>query len=160
MSLWWWKKYRKQQCEATQAPKSPKVMFGGHSLQIADGADRSAAYVKLNDGSSVHIAPCINKIFNNNLEHDSTERLRRVRGEGRCPGPRVAPPPADAVAPGTPFATLVTYNSPSKGKCTSAGIFSLLKCTLEGTAIAHPSAMGLKHTQGAKPSGEFLPPPG
>ena len=32
----------------------------------------------------------------------------------------------------------------------------MLKCTLEGTMIAHPSAMGLKHTQGAKLSGEFL----
>ena len=125
-------------------------------LQIADGPDRSAAYVKLNDGSTVHMAPYINKGFNGNLEHDSTEQLRRVRGEGRCPGPRVAPPPADAVVPGTPFATLVTYNSPSKGKCTSVGVFSLLKCTLEGTTIAHPSAMGLKHTQGAKLSGEFL----
>ena len=122
-------------------------------LQIADGPDRSAAYVKLNDGSTVHMAPYINKVFNSNLEHDSTERLRRVRGEGRCPGPRVAPPPADAVVPGTPFATLVTYNSPSKGKCTSAGVFSLLKCTVEGTTIAHLSAMGLKHTQGAKLSG-------
>ena len=99
-------------------------------LQIADGPDRSAAHVKLNDGSTVHMAPYINKVFNSNLEHDSTERLRRVRGEGRCPGPRVAPPPA--------------------------GVFSLLKCTLEGTTIAHPSAMGLKHTQGAKLSGEFL----
>ena len=63
---------------------------------------------------------------------------------------------AGAVAPRTPFATLVTYNSPSKGKCTSAGFFGLLKCTLAGTTIAHPSAMGLKHTQGAKLSGEFL----
>ena len=125
-------------------------------LHIADGPDRSAAYVKLNDRSSVHMAPYINKVFNSNLEHDSTERLRRVRGEGRCPGPRVAPTLADAVAPGTPFATLVTYNSPSKGKCTSAGVFSLLKYTLEGTTIAHQSAMGLKHTQGAKLSGEFL----
>ena len=52
-------------------------------LQIADGPDRSAAYVKLNDGSTVHMAPYINKVFNSNLEHDSTERLRRVRGEGR-----------------------------------------------------------------------------
>ena len=115
-----------------------------------------AAGVKLNDGSSVHMAPYINKVFNRNLEHDSAERLRRVRGEGQCPGPRVAPPPADAIAPGTPFATLVTYNSPSKGKCTSAGVLSLLKSTLEGTTIAHPSAMGLKHTQGAKLSGELL----
>ena len=102
------------------------------------------------------MAPYINKVFNSNLEHDSTQRLRRVRGEGRFPGLRVAPPPADEVAPGTPFVTLVTYNSPSKGKCTSAGVFSLLKCTLEGTMIAHLSAMALKHTQGAKLSGEFL----
>ena len=125
-------------------------------LQIADGRDQSAAYVKLNDTSSVHMAPYINKVFNSNLEDDSTERLRRVRGEGRCPGPRVAPPPADEVAPGTPFATLVTYNLPSQSKCTATGIFSLLKCTLQGTTIAHLSAMGLKHTQGAKLSGEFL----
>ena len=119
-------------------------------LRIADGPDRLVACVKLNDKSSVHMAPYINKVFNSNLEPDSTERLRRVRGEGRCPGPRVAPPPADEVAPGTPFATLVTDNSPSQGTCTSAGVFSLLKCTLEGTR------MGLKHTQGAKLSGEFL----
>ena len=79
-------------------------------LQIADGPDRSAACVKLNDRSSDRMAPYINKVFNSNLEHDSTERLRRVRGEGRCPGPRVAPPPADEVAPGTPFTTLATYN--------------------------------------------------
>ena len=125
-------------------------------MQIADGPERLAAYVKLNDGSSVHMALCINKVFNNNLEHDCTERLRRIGGEGRCPGPRGAPPPADEVAPGTPFATLLTYNSPSKGKCTSAGVFNLLKCTLERTTIAHPSAMGLKHTQGAKLSGQFL----
>ena len=44
-------------------------------LQIADGPDRSAAYVKLNDESSVHMAPYINKVFNSNLEHDSTEQL-------------------------------------------------------------------------------------
>ena len=41
-------------------------------------------------------------------------------------------------------------------ECTLAGVFSLPKCTLEGTTIAHPSAMGLKHTQGAKLSGELL----
>ena len=50
----------------------------------------------------------------------------------------------------------VTYNSQSKAKCTSIGVFRLLKCTLEGTMIAHLSATGLKHTQGAKLSGEFL----
>ena len=58
-------------------------------LQIAHGPDRWAAYVKLNDMSSVHMAPYVNKVFNSNLEHDSTERLRRVRGEGQCPGPQM-----------------------------------------------------------------------
>ena len=37
MSVWWWKKYRKQQCEATQAPKSPKVMLGSHSYKLHMG---------------------------------------------------------------------------------------------------------------------------
>ena len=80
MSLWWWKKYRKQQCEATQALKSLKVIWESF-LQIADRPDCSAAYVKLNDVSSFHMAPYINKVFNSNLEHDYMERLRRVRGE-------------------------------------------------------------------------------
>ena len=51
-------------------------------LQIADGPARSAVYVKLNDGSTIHMAPYFNKVFNSNWEHDSTQRLRRVRGEG------------------------------------------------------------------------------
>ena len=84
-------------------------------LQIAHRPDRLAAYVKINDGSSVQMAPYINQFFNSNLEHNSTYRVRRVTSEGQYPGPRVAPPPVDDVAPGTPFATLVTYNSPSKG---------------------------------------------
>ena len=88
------------------------------------------------------MAPYINKVFNSFLEHDSTERLRGVEGEGRCPGLRVVPPPTDEVVPRVLFATLVTYNSPSKGKCTLAGVFGLPKCTLEGTTIAHPWAMG------------------
>ena len=33
MSLWWWKKYRKQQCE----PKFPNVMFGSHSCKLQMG---------------------------------------------------------------------------------------------------------------------------
>ena len=58
--------------------------------------------------------------------------------------------------PRTPFVTLVTYNSMKDGKNTSAGIFSFLKCTMDGTTIAQPCGMGLKHTQGVKLTGEFL----
>ena len=109
--------------ETTVAPKYLKVMSRSYSCKWLP--DFLVAYVKLNNASSVHMAPYINKVFNNNLEHDSMVQLRRVKGEGRCQGSRVVPPTKDEVAPGTPFATLVMYNLPSKGKCTFVGVFCL-----------------------------------
>ena len=35
MSLWWWKNYWKQQCEATQTPKSPK---DSETIEVTDWA--------------------------------------------------------------------------------------------------------------------------
>ena len=45
----------------TPSSAVPKGHVWESFLQIAYGADRSAAYVKPNDGSSVHMAPYINK---------------------------------------------------------------------------------------------------
>ena len=37
MSPWWCRKYRNEQCEATQAPKSPKVMLKNHFRKLHMG---------------------------------------------------------------------------------------------------------------------------
>ena len=47
------------------------------------GSDRNRAYVTCANGHTVHIAQLVNEYFNGNVEHASTDRLRRTAQTAR-----------------------------------------------------------------------------
>ena len=83
------------------------------------GSDRNKAYVPCVNGSTVHITQLVNEYFNGNLQHASTDRLRRTANTarfGHTPAnpnnvtlPNTGNVDEDAVPVGAIFVALMTF---------------------------------------------------
>ena len=131
------------------------------------GSDRNRAYVPCANGHTVHIAQLVNEYFNGNVEHASTDRLRRTAqtarfGQTPTNVNNVALPcidncnfDEDAVTVGAIFLALVTFIWGSQRTC-SVGTFSFSWCTVDG-ARDGTTKEALATGHAIPVTGQFLP---
>ena len=114
----------------------------------------------------MHIAQLVNEYFNGNVEHASTDRLRRTAQTarfGQTPTNlnNVALPDncnfdEDAVTVGAIFLALVTFIWGSQRTC-SVGTFSFSWCTVDDARIYGTTKEALATGHGIPVTGQFLP---
>jgi hypothetical protein len=117
----------------------------------------TAPYITMQDGTRVHVARLINLKFNDKVEHDSADRLRRCQQVSRCLGGPDKEVPDDVVLQGTPFLVLLTCTAGAQ-KCCSAVVASFTECRVDGKAVAYASARGVAGAgAGVTVVGQILP---
>ena len=130
------------------------------------GSDRNRAYVPCANGHTLHITQLVNEYFNGNVEHASTDRLRRTAQTARFgQTPTNVNNVAlsdncnfdeDAVTVGAIFLALVTFIWGSQRTC-SVGTFSFSWCTVDGARVYGTTKEALATGHAIPATGQFLP---
>ena len=114
----------------------------------------------------MHITQLVNEYFNGNVEHASTDRLRRMANTARFGHTPTNPDNValrntgnvdeDAVTVGAIFPALMTFIWGQHRTC-SVGTFSFSWCTVDGAQVygTTKEALGTRHA--IPVAGQFLP---
>ena len=129
------------------------------------GSDRNRAYVPCANGHTVLITQLVNEYFNGNVEHASTDQLRRTAqttwfGQTSTNVNNDALPDncnfdEDAVTVGAIFLALVTFIWGSQRTC-SVGTFSFSWCTVDGARVYGTTKEALAIGHVIPVTGQFL----
>ena len=130
------------------------------------GSDRNGAYVPCANGHTVHITQLVNEYFNGNVEHASTDRLRRTAHTSRFgQTPRNVNNAAlsdncnfdeDVGMVGAIFLALVTFKWSSQ-RTSSMGTFGFSWCTVDGARVYGTAKEVLATGHAIPVTGQFLP---
>ena len=130
------------------------------------GSDRNKAYVPCANGSSVHITQLVNEYFNGNVEHVSTDRLRRTANTAQfghtCTNPdNVAFPNSgnvdgDAIIVGAIVLALMTFLWGQHRTC-SVRTFNFSWCTVDVHGYMVPRRRPLRQDMPSLKRVKFCP---